>query len=126
MSADVKFPELDQLCKSLHVDSSQMSLNIHDQLFVARIFDMHYNSLLDDLGSQIKDLYEKQTKDLAEVIITYHKDHMTEIRKLTSGVKAMDRRLGSVEKEIAKHERQIHCLRKAIEELHNKDIEIGQ
>ena len=35
-------------------------------------------------------------------------------------------KMAPVVKEIEKHERQIHCLRKAIEELHNKDIDIDK
>ncbi len=122
MSADVKFPELEQICKSIHVDSSQMSMNVHDQLFIARIFDMHYNSLLDDLQKEIKTLYNTQTKDLAEVILTYHNDHIREIKKVVSGIKSMNSRLSKVEKNVRKHERQIGCIIEVIKELHGKDI----
>jgi len=122
MSADVKFPELEQICKSIHVDSSQMSMNVHDQLFIARIFDMHYNSLLDDLQKEIKTLYNTQTKDLAEVILTYHNDHIREIKKVVSGLKSMSSKLSKVEKSVRKHERQIGSIIEVIKELHGKDI----
>lgn len=124
MSADVKFPELEQICKSIHVDSSQMSMNVHDQLFIARIFDMHYNSLLDDLRKEIKLLYDKQTKDLAEVIVTYHNDHIKEIKRISSGIKVTNGRLSKIEKSVRKHERQIGSIIEVIKELHGKEIKV--
>ena len=123
MSAETKFPELDRICKAVHVDSSQMSLNVHDQLFIARIFDMHYNSLLSEIGENIKELYDKQTSDLAEVILANHKDHLREIRKLTLGIRHVSKRIEDAEREIIKHEMQIDCIKKVIKELHGKNIE---
>jgi len=124
MPADVKFPELEQICKSIHVDSSQMSMNVHDQLFIARIFDMHYNSLLDDLRKEIKLLYDKQTKDLAEVIVTYYNDHIKEIKRISSGIKVTNGRLSKIEKSVRKHERQIGSIIEVIKELHGEEIKV--
>jgi len=99
-------------------------MNVHDQLFIARIFDMHYNSLLDDLRKEIKLLYDKQTKDLAEVIVTYHNDHIKEIKRISSGIKVTNGRLSKIEKSVRKHECQIGSIIEVIKELHGKEIKV--
>lgn len=124
MSDPLRIEEVHQLCQTLHVDSSQMSLNIHDQIFISRVLNMHYEAFFEDIHTKIKELYEKQTKDLAEVIINYHNDHIKEIRKLSGCVNIIQTKVNKLQKDVSKHDRQIHNLKKVIEEIHHKEIDI--
>lgn len=122
MSDNKKYPELEAVYKKIHVDSSHMSLNIHDQLFVKRVLDMHYGSFFDEVKKHLNDLYELQTKDLAEVIVTYHNDHLREMRQITDNMELISDKLRKVESNVARHARDIRCIKRVLRELHGKEI----
>lgn len=109
-------------------DREKMSLNVHDQVFISRVLDFHYQSILErvaeDVSKVVASKYDEQTASLAEVVMASHRDHMREVDKVLDLIVKMNKKVNTMSRKINCHTKNIQKLKKVIEDIHNIKIDL--